>query len=243
MWLLLSKTKKGGLKIWGIFLVLVTGLTFLQTLTGQLAEMNILGWCWTGINLLPGFLILFISVLMDRESSKLITQFAHRMLLGLTTIYLLLLLSTLLAEPFATKGTLSMQEYRLRSFWWLLPYQLILIGGYYLLFFRKKPIFQPDQSAIIKMAGKEAIKWAEIQDSLRQECFQLIAKGKVETALEKLKENIDETGIGDPEKVILLQNQYNENRNNQRMNLISMDEWQRSQSRISLALMELLRQN
>ncbi len=241
MWVLLSKTKKIALTIWSVLLVLITGLTLLQTLTGQLSGMTGFAWMWTGIHLLPGFVVLFLSIMLDRQPARLVPQFAHRTLIGLTTLYLLLVLITLLAEPFATRGALSMWAYRQQSFGWLVPIQLILLVGYYLLFFKKKPIFQPGESDITLMAKKEAIKWGDIQDQLRKECFELIAQGKLDQALEKLQTSIDQTGIGDPEQVYLLQSQYVENRNNQRMNLVSMEEYQRTQSRIALALMELLR--
>ena len=218
-------------------------LTFLQTMTGQLAEIQILGWCWILINLFPGFTLLFISVLIDRHSAKLIPRFAHQTIVVLTTLYLITLLTTMLTEPLVTQGKLSMRDYRLNAYFWLVPYQAILLLGYILLFFKKKAIFKPDQSTIGLMSDKVAVKWAAINEKLRKECLQLLANGQLAKALKKLRENIEMTGVGDLEKIILLQNQYHENQKNQHLNLISLEEAQRVNSRITMAVMDIMKQN
>lgn len=229
--------------IWVTFSAIIVGLTLLQTITGKLESITAFGWWWVCVNLIPGLLVLFIAVLLDRQTTNSIPGFVHRSLWMGALIYLSLVLITLLAEQAAISGSLSIKAYRSYSFGWLIPFQGLLLIGFYLVFFRAKPLFFPDEKTIVTIADKQAKLWREKQNQLREECFRLITAGRVGEVFDKISNSIKKNGAGDLDRLILLKNQFVENRRNIDLNLVSLDEGSRVQSRVIMALMNMINQS
>lgn len=242
MWILLSKTKKKCWVTWVLFTAILVGLTLIQTISGKLGTITTLSWCWIGINILPAFIAIFIAVLLDRQTARIIPVSVHRLLWIGSLLYLLLVLFTLLAEQAAITGTWSMRDYRMRSFAWLLPFQGILVTGFYLLFFRAKALFSPDEQAITEVAGKEAEHWKQKQNQKREEYFRMIAAGRIGEVFETIMDSVKKSGVGDLDRLVLLKSQFTENRRGSDLNLISYEEYSRNQNRIIMALMNMINQ-
>ncbi len=230
------------LSMWGTVALLLLILVFLQSLSGRLYGIQPIAWGWLALAVLPGLSMLFGTTLSERSAYRMVPRFVHRSLLWASALYLVLVLATLLAEPFALQHQLSIKQYRLQSLYWLLPFQSLLLAGFYLLFYRRKAFYHPPLSSLQEVAKGEAGRSALAGQERRRHCLELISKGQLEQALEQWREWVGQSGIGDLEQAVSLQSQYHEHQKNHQMNLISYEEWQRGRSRVAAALLALLRQ-
>ncbi len=153
---------------------------------------------------------------------------------------MLLALLTLLSEPFATRGELSMVQYLTQSYWWLLPMEAILLAGYGLVFFRKDSIFKPNEQIILDFAVQKAADWKGQGNSLRQQCFELIAANKLSSVFSIMKKQFEKTDRNDLNAVVLLENQFTEISRQRDLNLVEREEAQISLNRIVMGLMNLV---
>lgn len=241
MWVLLSATKKKCWRTWLLFVGLILALSLVQTISGKLDGIMLFAWTLIGAMILPGFISVYISILLDRQSARIIPKEVSLILQWGTRFYLLILLITLMAEGSVVSfSSLSMYEYRMKSLIWIIPIELILVIGYFLIFFKREALFQPNVEAIKKIAAQHAEKWGEKHIALKEECLELISKAEVEEALALYKKEIKETGVGDLNKVILLESQFNENKQKVTLGINSPEESQRTQNRIMMAFIQLL---
>ena len=240
MWELLSNTKKLCWRVWLAFTSIITGLTLLQTISGRLGDITLFVWLWAGITLLPGFMMVFVSVLRDRQTSKAVPREAHYVLWLGSLAYLLIVLGTILLEGIATSRALSIYEYRLQSFAWTVPVEVLLMVGYALVFYKKQPLFRSDEQSIRGLASTQAQKWGKKQQKLKETCFELVAEGKLEKAFSTARKYMEENGSGNLNKALLLENQLSETRQRAEQQLISREESEKVTRRITLAFMNMI---
>lgn len=242
MWTLITDTKKYSFRLWLWFGGFCFVLVLIQSWTGKLNGIMGLAWLWYFACLGPGLALLLIAVLQDRQSTLLISRTAHRVVIGFAFIYLLLALLTLLGEPLATYGRLSIQAYRQQSFLWLLPLEVALLLAYGLLFWSKRNrLFQ--KMSINDLALQKADHWGSLHEENKQKALQLIAKGHIEEALGLVSEHFRKTGLGDLSAITLLQAQWNRNKEKQQLGLLAEEEAQRYQNRQMVALLEIIQKN
>lgn len=240
MWELLSNTKRKCWNVWLVFTGITVVISLIQTLSGRLNDIEGFSWIWVGLNLIPGFLLVFISYLKDRRTANMVPTAVHNILWMGSLLYLLLLMATLLLEGLATADGWSIYEYRLRSLSWTMPTQGFMVVGYLLIFFRREPIFRPDDTAIEQFAIQQAEKWGKQQEELKRTCSLLISESKIAEVFPKAKELIERKGIGDLNYLIILESQFKKVENDFMLNLIPYDEYQRMRNRISQALLNLI---
>ena len=88
MLILISKIRKQLLWLWIGFSIPVLLLIFIQTIAGKFAEIEMVPWFWAGINLLPGFMLLFVGAIQNRNAGKFIQTFIYRIIL-FSTLWLI----------------------------------------------------------------------------------------------------------------------------------------------------------
>lgn len=241
MWVLLSETKRKCWRIWLAIPGLVISLSLFQTFNGKLDGAIALAWIVIGLMVLPGFLIIYLAMLLDRQTTRFIPKHVSLVLRYGTLLYLLLVLMNFLAETAVVAfSSISMYEYRLQSLIWTLPAEGLLLAGYFLIFFKKQALFQPDENAIKAIASQQAEKWGKQYIELKEKCLELISKAEIQEAMTLYKNDIQKTGIGDLNTLILLEGQLHENQQKMTLGLISPEDSQRTQNRIMLALIQQL---
>ncbi len=241
MWTLLTQTRKTCLWLWLTFTAAITLLTFLQTALGRLEEIEPLAWLWVMVLLVPGLTLLFISVLLNRFPSKIVPKAVHLALWLSTLAYLLLALATILAEPMALMNGQSIEGHLKQSLWWMLPFNGLLLLGFWLAFVRRAPLFVPDEKIILDVAGTQAEAARKKGNLTRSQCFEEVAAGNLPAAMEQLKQHLSE-GRSERNDLAVLMGEYKNLVRNKDLNTIEPAEAQRQLNRITMAVLNLIGQ-
>lgn len=236
MWKSLSRTMHFSLLPWAVCTALVLLMVFVQTITGKLGDAAPVVWCWAGVLLLPGLAMLLGGALLSRYAGQHTPPAAHYLLLALLWLYLVLVLLTLLNMLQNDHGLIA---YFQGSYWWLAPLNVLLLAGFGLFFWRKVPIFQPDQKVILEMAGKQLKKAVQQGDAFRQSLLEAVSAGELPRAFSTLQQSKapDDKIQAD---IAVLQGEYTQLIRNRELNLIAPADAQRQLNRITVALIHLL---
>lgn len=241
MWTLLTQTRKTCLWLWLLFTAAVTMLTLLQTTLGKLDEVAPVAWLWVLVLLVPGLAMLFVSVLLNRFPSKIVPNAVHLALWLSTLAYLSLALITVLAEPMAILNGQSIAGHLKQSLWWMLPFNFVLLVGYWLAFVRRAPLFVPDEKIILDVAGTQAEAARKKGNLTRSQCFEEVAAGNLPAAMEQLKQHLPE-GRSERNDLAVLMGEYKNLVRSKDLNTIEPAEAQRQLNRITMAVLNLIGQ-
>ena len=236
MWIPLSRTLRSCILIWIVTTVLVILLVLAQTLTGKLGEAAPTVWLWTALLLLPGLGLLLSGSVLNRHAGKLAPPAPNLLLKALTVLYMLLILLTLF---FMLQNDHGLIVYFRESYWWLAPLKILLLIAFWLAFWRKEQLFQPDQRVILELAGAR-MKAAQAEgDRLRSVLFEAIAAGDMQKAFETMKQSRapDDRVHAD---LAVLQGEFFQLNRNRDLNLIAPAEAQRQLNRITVALINII---
>ena len=240
-WIQITHTRKIGLWLWLSFTAALTLLTLLQTTFGKLGEVLVVAWLWVLVLLVPGLTMLFISVLTNASPSKVNPKAVHSAL-GLSTLaYLMLALITVLAEPMAVMNGESIEGYLKKSFWWMLPFNGLLLIGFWLVIVRRRPLFLPDEKILLEVATTQANTARDKGQLLRSRCFDEVGAGNLSAAMDLLKQQYSD-GRREKNELILLQGEHNNLLRNRDLNLVEPAEAQRQLNRITMAVLQLIGQ-
>jgi len=236
MWIPLSRTLRSCLLLWIITTVLVVLVVLAQTLTGKLGQAAPTVWLWTALLLLPGLGLLLSGSVLNRHAGKLTPPAPNLLLKALTALYMLLILLTLF---FMLQNDHGLIAYFQESYWWLAPLKILLLMAFWLAFWRKEQVFQPDQRVILELAGARMKAAQAGGDQLRSVIFEAIAAGDMKKAFETTKQSrpADDRSHAD---LSMLQGEYTELTRNRDLNLIAPAEAQRQLNRITVALINLI---
>ncbi len=236
MLVLLADTRKKLLWLWLGFTAVLVLLIFIQTLTGKFEDIEGQAWAWIFIHLLPALLLLFAAVLLNKNPSKVLMRATFRAVYAGALAYLLLVAVTLFALPVATVNW-SIEEYLAQSYTWLLPFQIVLLLAFALLYFRREPLFRPNAAIMQQYVSKKAEFAQRSGNVLQVRAFELLASdGGPGAALEHLRGHLK----NEENAVILLQNQYAEWTRQRDLNLLSPDALQRELNRMTMAAVGLI---
>ena len=236
MLVLLSDTRKKLLWLWIGFTAVLIALVFVQTIAGKFEGIETIAWVWAFAHLLPALALLFVAVLMNKNLSKVLFRVTFRAVYAGAAAYLLLLLLTLLALPFATQNW-SIEEYFAKSYTWLMPFQAILLLSFSFLYFRKEPLFRPNAAIMQEYVAKKA-EFAQRSGNVSQvQAFELlISDGGLGAALEYLRTQLKT----DANEVLVLQNQYANWQKQRDLNLLPPDALQRELNRMTMATIDFV---
>ncbi len=236
MLLLLADTRKRLLWLWLGFTAALILLVFVQTLTGKLEGIEMQAWGWIFAQLLPVLGLLFAAVLMNKNPSKVLLRATFLALYVGALAYLLLVTLTLFALPLATKNW-SIETYLAKSYAWLLPFQVVLLLAFALLYFRKEPLFRPNAAILQQYVAKKA-EFAQRIGSVQQgEAFDLlIAEEGVGPTLNYLRSQPKT----DVDGVVMLQGQHAEWLKQRDLNLLPPEALQRDLNRMTMAAIDFM---
>lgn len=236
MLILLADIRKKFLWLWLTGAILSGLFIFSRTLTGANEGMETGAWLWYFINILPTLSLLFVAVIGNRNSSKVIKRSTFILLFTGVVCYLLFLLVTLFGKP-DTMRDQSMEDYLHLSYVWLLPFQSLLLCLFGLLFFRKEAFFQPSAAIMQEYVGKKAEYARRIGSLLQAQAFEtLIQPNGLGDTLAILHE-----GTGTTNKdIVLLKSQYANWKQSRDLNIAPPEQLQRELNRMTLAVIDYI---
>jgi hypothetical protein len=236
MLILLADTRKKLLWLWLIFSIITILLVLIQTIAGKYEEMLGTTWLWVFVNLLPSLLLLFVAVLLNKNPSKVLLINTFRAVYASAWAYLLLLLLTLLALPFAT-ANYSIEAYLKDAYLWLLPFQIILLIVFCLLYFRKETLFRPNAAIMQEYVNKKAEFAQRTGNDNQINAFNaLINDDDLSDVLTVLRTHLTD----DKNSIILLQGQYAHWQEQRDLNLTPPDALQRELNRLTMAIINYI---
>ncbi len=236
-WLNISKARKGLRRWWTILGGLLLLLILLQTILGQYQDMEALAWLWLGLNLLPGWLIVYLGAWLQPYPHKLVALESAKALKLLSIVYLLLLLVTIILSQAAIDNSdWGLDSYLQKSLLWTSPINLLVILGLGIFYFHKKSLRRPGAEAIREIAQKQSTE-AEKEYPLRSSILTALAANEPLKAMQELNSYFKNKKERD--EVIVLQGEHHALQKQERMNLIDPQEAQRTHNRILWALVQL----
>lgn len=236
MLVLLSETRKKLLWLWLICTALIMALFLVQTINDKYENIVGTAWTWAFANLLPCLLLLYVAVLLNKNASKLILQSIFRLVYIGALAYLVGLFVILLAMPFA-ETHMSIAAYFQMSYFILVPFQMLLIVLFSILYFKKEPLFVPNAAIVQSYTAKRA-EAAQGKGNLKQEqAFALLLQEPdLENVLTFLHEHLED----DNSDIILLQNQRTTWQRNKDLSLATPDALQRQLNNLTLSVLSYI---
>jgi hypothetical protein len=183
--------------------------------------------------------VLFMGVTMNPQPSKVIRKATFQLVFYGALGYLLLTLATLLGLQAwlgsHTEGGIA--DYFQQSYLWLVPFQLMLLVGAWMLYFQKTKLFQPNEKILLEYAQKKA-DYAQRFGSLPQkQAFDFLLKNDYPALFQHLQKNLTDTN--DRNSSIILQGQYTGITEKSGFDTVDPAEAQREINRITLALVDV----
>ncbi|MFK7806212.1 MAG: hypothetical protein AB8F74_00295 [Saprospiraceae bacterium] len=237
---LITKIRKQLLWIWIGFSMPVLVLIFIQTIAGKYVEIEMVPWIWVGVNLIPGFLVLMFGAMQNKNAGKFIQTFIYRIIVIAVIAYLGTILTTLLTMTAGTTEQ-SIADYFQQSYQWLLPFQLLLMVVFALLYFRKEAMFRPNEKMIKEHVTKEMKKATQKNNLAQQQAFELLVANNYSDLFQSLNQQFENENPQRNTQLLLLQTQHNDWEKKTSLGLVDNKEAQLTINRISMALIQLIR--
>jgi Effector-associated domain 11 len=236
MLVLLADTRKKLLWLWLAFTAIIILLVLVQSITGKFEDIIGTAWLWVFINLLPSLSLLFVAVLLNKNPSKVLLINTFRAVYGSAWAYLLLLLITLLALPFATMNN-SIDGYLKDAYLWLMPFQLVLIAVFALLYFRKETLLRPNATIMKEYVNKKAEFAQRTGNDKQIEAFRaLVNDDDFSDVLTVLRTHLRDA----QNDIVLLQSQYVNWQKQRDLNLTAPEDLQRELNRLTMAIVDYI---
>ncbi len=240
MWKLLSDTRRACLRA----SIIGTGLVFLlvmaETVSGKLEGAVGEVWLWSLGLTLPALAMLWFGTATNRYPTKLVAPGAHVALVWGSFGFQFLAFLTLLLEPLATRGATSIVQFLTQSLWWLLPFELLLLLGFGLVFYRKDSVFKPNSVAILDFAKNKAADWGKKGNTMAQAVFRLVAENHLTEALAQLRERFEQNGDADGyQAAILFSGQFQTLSRERDLNTVEPAQAQIALNRITMGVLNL----
>jgi hypothetical protein len=236
MLVLLADTRKKLLWLWLAFTAVFSLLFLIQTLSGKFEDIVGTAWLWLFTHISPCLVLLFVAVLLNKNPSKVLLLSTFRAVYASAWAYWLLLLVTLLALPFATANS-SIEAYFKEAYLWLMPFQLILMVVFSLLYFRKETLLRPNAAIMQAYVSKKA-EFAERagNDSQNTAFKALINNADLTEVLTYLRIHL----VDSKNDIIVLQSQYTNWQKERDLNLTAPDVLQRELNRLTMAVVNYI---
>lgn len=207
-WSILLKTRQQSWRIWWPFATISLMLLLAQSIGGAWEGAIPRVWGWLLVNLLPGAVLLTGSLVLNRTPQKMIPIAVHRAVVGATAIYGILILISLVGNQAFGAEQLSRIVKLERSYWWLLPFQIVLLITYYIAFYRKETVFKANAENLRNAALKSASEAAK-KGFLHQEQIRLaLAEADFTQVFEKMNTWFKEKNPSELNELILIQSRY-----------------------------------
>lgn len=240
IWILLADTRKKLLWLWLIFTAIILVFFLFMTVVNTFEGVEIAAWLWAFISLFPMLAFLFIGVAQNPNPSKVIKKTTFFVIFWGALVYLLFLLSVFLGLQAwldaHTEGSIS--DYFNKSYWVLLPFQILLLWGVWILYFEKTKLIQPNEKILLGYAQKKAEYAKRFGSLTQQDAFDLLLKNKMPALFELLRLQLKSKA--EQNDVILLENTYNRIKQTHDLDTEDPAVLQRELNRISKGLIDII---
>jgi hypothetical protein len=239
MLLLLSEIRKKLLWTWLLLAAPVLLLLTVQELNGVFTGAEGAPWLWASLNLLPGFGLLLLAAVLNLNAGKHIWQPVFRVIWVLTAAYLLWVLLTALGMRARPEAQPLMDYFRQA---WYRPavFSVVLLAVFGLLFFRTETTFMPNEKIMGEHAAQALAKAKSASNLPRAQALELFVAGNYADLFAALNQYFAGKGGTFVQDLVLLQNQYNENRRQLDLGVADPKAAQRELNRIALALLNVI---
>ena len=241
-WIISTKTRRQSWWSWMISLCITLLLLIGQTIGGAWEGAVPRAWTWLLTNMIPGLTVLLASLLLNRTPKKMTPPGANVALVGGTIIYGALVLLSLISEGIWVTGNLSAIARLEQTYWWLIPFQLVLLIGYYLAFFRTEAMVSANETIIRNAALRYASDAARNGRPLQEQCRNYIAAAEFDQAFDIMKIFFNQNSQSDSDELLLLQSQYSHLIIQREEGLVDQPQAQIHINRIAAALLNLSEQ-
>ncbi|MBK6995299.1 MAG: hypothetical protein IPH31_10350 [Lewinellaceae bacterium] len=209
-------------------------------LNGKYADLESSAWIWIFIQLLPGLGLLLSATLLHSNRGKAILRGAFWAITGLTTLFLLFVLTSLAGISSGSAGQ-SLSKGFAGSYRYLLPMQGFVLTVFAVLFFKKESLFVPDEKALVGLA-QDLLAKAKVAGAIdRQRVIDLFVAADMPAMLDLLEMKIraKQSAQHRLNEVLLLKNSIAHLRRHADYGITDDRETRREHNRICLAALEL----
>lgn len=211
----------------------------LQTISGKFGGIEGTAWAWMAINLFPVLALLLAGAIQNKYPGKLIQIFIFRIIWIFSLLYLLLLLMTLLGMTAGTEDQ-SIQEYFIQSYKWLLPFQVLLVATFFLLYFKKRAIFQANEKILKSHIEKKADKAKKNTSVQQQKAYEHLLSSDYDGLFETLRNHFEGNAAQEHTASVVVQSRYNEWKHQTDMGTVAANDAKIGLNQIVLSLVSLI---
>jgi hypothetical protein len=241
-WILLSVVRNRLLNMWLAVTAILSVFLLIQANTGMIAGIEKTVWFWFVITMLPGLFLLAGSIWSRRYTDKVVGEIAYHALLWLILVYLLIvLLIFLLSRVAIDMNDYGLDIYYRKTFWLLVPYNLLIITGLSLVLFSRKGLFKPSSAAIMRMAEKKEVLAQIKKRPYQVSCFECIKVGNLEQAFVKALDWYQKNNDRGHREIVLLEGRFHILQREKEMDTLREDESQIEYNKIMVALIDLIK--
>ncbi len=214
MKLLVGQARQKLIRAWSIFFPIIFMWILGQLIFGKFAGYELHLLLWFSVLVLLPFLLLFLGGIIEKYPNRLINRGAYLLLWYVSLLYLLLVLLTKFAEGLALQYNASFGDtggsgligYLNLSYIWLLPFDLLLVVGFYFYLYYDNQNAQSKEQAYKTIAKANAVKWQAKGNEDKKRWGELIAKGQLEKALEEITGFLKTHNSSYYDQVLLIKN-------------------------------------
>lgn len=196
---------------------------------------------WVLVNFIPLLVVLNLLEKSGRRPGnhrfKFNTKLIHQIII---LIYVLVLLGVVLSQPFFEAHPIETLE---GAYLMTIPMQLIIVLFLVFSSMEREEAAAPEKEkeAVPRIKEVPKIATVRIPDELKKECQVLISRGKLEQALELLREKLYcESGSEIYQAILLLQSEFTKLHTDELLGLITPDAGRVERAKISKAVIGLL---
>jgi hypothetical protein len=212
------------LQTWLIGILPTLLIVLVQNVTGKYEDQSGAAWAWFFVNTLPS-IALIAYVFFNKET--FISDKKYNVLFWLSIFYALILLFSLLSQPFSERTALETLH---QSEYWLIPMQLLFLLGFNFAVFGKKESNNEMYESI------ESTEENEDYDS--NDLRSLLAHNQLPKVFEMLKtQAVPENG----QMLLLLENRYNNLQQSKTKRMITNENAIIEHNQIVFALQDLIK--
>lgn len=235
---ILVQVQRRLLRLWNVLTILILTVVFLQTILGRFEGEPIPAWIWLFLHILPCTVLLYLGIYFYTHSVKIITLFAFRAVYWFTFTYLLLVLGTIIAEPFAIQyNNYTLPEYLQLSYTWLIPFNCLLIAAYGILFFYKKALPTIRNTQEETKEAPETLTKLNVPATLKNQCRKHIENNQLSAIFKVLSAHYQNQL---PDQVLALQRRHKEVQEEKINDTIEPAAARRELNKITITLLKML---
>ncbi len=236
-WIFLPIARQKVLRWWHIGTAILLLCFVAQTINGVIEDILLPVWGWWALCTLPVLVLLHLTSWLNIHPAKIVHPGAFRGLMVLVIGYLLLLLLTfLLSRAAVDSNDYGLDRYYQMSLGLMLPLEALILGGCWLLFYKKENMIRPSPQVIQSLADGKSKEAVQQGYPVRAQCYEWVKSNDLPGAFEQMQGYF---GTGHV-PLIMLQSQYKQLEDARRMGTIDAAEAQITLNRITVATLCLI---